>query len=136
MTAPRGSKTLLVRCGGGDPRSRSDTVDDDVRREREVVVQRLDGEVELLVQHSPALERGAGLPAWRQRGRPQRIVGPAYPLFPVPVTELDRPPQRPPFEVQEVSTPRLRRPPPDRLRRRRVTAGRPPRPGPPPSPCG
>src|SRR5207249_11720941 len=70
MTAPRGSKTLLVRCGSGDSRSRSDTVDDDVRREREVVVQRLDGEVELLVQHSPALERGAGLAAWRQRGRP------------------------------------------------------------------
>src|SRR5437867_541986 len=80
MTAPRGSKTLLVRCGSGDSRSRSDTVDDDVRREREVVVQRLAGEVELLVQHSPALERGAGLAAWRQRGRRQRIVGRAYAL--------------------------------------------------------
>src|SRR5881397_1041619 len=112
MTAPRGSKTLLVRCGSGDSRSRSDTVDVDVRREREVVVQRLDGEVELLVQHSPALERGAGLAAWRQRGRRQRIVGRAYPLFPVPVTELDRPPQRQPFESPADPRPARDLPPP------------------------
>src|SRR5438093_12495002 len=104
MTAPRGSKTLLVRCGSGDSRSRSDTVDDDVRREREVVVQRLDGEVELRVQHSPALERGAGLAAWRHRAPRRRIVGPASSVFAVPVTDLARPPQRQPYDVAAVST--------------------------------
>src|SRR2546425_4097305 len=67
MTAPRGSKTLLVRYGSDDSRPRSDAVDHDVSREREVIA--------------------------------QRLVRGAHPLFPAGITELDRPSQRQPFEV-------------------------------------